>query len=530
VLTLHPQAAVEHLHHLFVAAGGEGSDALIAIEATEQTSRASGRPVPASAGDAYGDLPGVVTEPVSGGVGASLLQARGGLEASVRSAIDRLWDAMPRRKTKARGLTSRTSKAETQRRGAIGAMALVGVVLLLGLFVILGPSGGDTTRQIEQVAGGDSALTVALDRTDRADNLISTEPDAALDYYREAWEEVERARATGLTAGALDTLESRVRSGLDTLYGASTPVTKLIAELPANADPGGLVRGPLGAAYFIDGDADTVTRVNTKNGKTVDIVHEGDKPAAGGKSRVGRPVQLEAGGPDVVVIDDKARPWRWRPSSNSGSGTLNKLNLIGSPTFGQDHGDVAAYSTSGGYRLYVVEPSRNQIMRYQQTFDGSSFQVPTSYLVTQDELVGDFDQLYVDFDVYALVDNALRRYQYEKYDGAFAIDDPPDATDIRPDHDYQLVAGPDSSRSDARIYLYDAEHGRIVGFSKVDGSYIGQWIPAEGDPQMDDVRGMYVVAGKKTKKRQAPDKLVWVSPDGVFESILAPPKTDSSSA
>src|SRR6188472_136030 len=35
VVTLHPQSAVEHLHHLFVAAGGEGSDAVLTIEATE---------------------------------------------------------------------------------------------------------------------------------------------------------------------------------------------------------------------------------------------------------------------------------------------------------------------------------------------------------------------------------------------------------------------------------------------------------------------------------------------------------------
>ncbi len=85
-------------------------------------------------------------------------------------------------------------------------------------------------------------------------------------------------------------------------------------------------------------------------------------------------MQLESGGPDVVVVDDQARPWRWRSSNSAGAGTLNRLTLQGSPTFDEDHGDVAAYSPStGGYRLYVAEPSRNQIMRYQQTLDGSAF-------------------------------------------------------------------------------------------------------------------------------------------------------------
>src|SRR5687768_11021216 len=35
MLTLHPQSAMEHLHHRFVAAGGRGSDGAVAFEATE---------------------------------------------------------------------------------------------------------------------------------------------------------------------------------------------------------------------------------------------------------------------------------------------------------------------------------------------------------------------------------------------------------------------------------------------------------------------------------------------------------------
>ena len=66
-------------------------------------------------------------------------------------------------------------------------------------------------------------------------------------------------------------------------------------------------------------------------------------PRPGGSSTIGVPVQLEAGGPDVVVIDDEARPWRWRPSNSAGAGTLNRLTLQGSPTFGEDHVRRAKY-------------------------------------------------------------------------------------------------------------------------------------------------------------------------------------------
>jgi hypothetical protein len=198
------------------------------------------------------------------------------------------------------------------------------------------------------------------------------------------------------------------------------------------------------------------------------------------------------------------------------------LTLQGSPTFGEDHGDVAAYSPStGGYRLYVAEPSRNQIMRYQQTLDGSAFSPPSTYLATPSSEVADFAQIYVDFDVYALIDNTLRRYRLEKYDGGFALAEPPDAGDLRPGHDYQIVAGAGTATTGGRVYLYDALHDRVVGFDKEDGAYIGQWVPGPDEPQMADVRGMYVVPGKTVKKQRDPDTLVWMTPEGIFSSVLA---------
>ncbi len=508
-LTLHPQAAADHLHHLFVAMGGEGSDGIVVVEASEQT-RSHRRAAGASDADLSGAPPLVGTSPGGGD----------GPWATLVSLPERLWDAMPRRQARADHVTAQASRAETQRRAAMGALALVILVLVLGVIVIVVPRSGDSTP-ISTTANGDSALSVALDRTDRADNLAATEPDAALDYYREAWTEVTRARQTGLTAPALDELETRVRAGLDSMYAAYTPQTRRVASLPDGVDPGGLVEDPRGGAYFIDRSTDTVVRVNTTTGKSTDVVHEGDAPAAGGNTRIGQPVQLEAGGPDIVIIDDQARPWRWRPSNSSGAGTLNRLTLQGNPTFGEDHGDVAAYSTStGGYRLYVAEPASDQVLRYQQTLDGSAFSPPSTYLTTPSADVARMRQLYVDYDVYALIDDTLRRYQLGKYDGGFSLEDPPDAQDMRPGHDYQLVAGSGSASTGGALYLFDAEHGRVVAFDKETGAYRAQWAPGADDPQMTDVRGMYVIPGRVTKKRSSPDTLVWITPEGVYSSVL----------
>jgi hypothetical protein len=138
--------------------------------------------------------------------------------------------------------------------------------------------------------------------------------------------------------------------------------------------------------------------------------------------------------------------------------------------------------------------------------------------------VADFGQLYVDFDLYALIEDSVRRYHLEKYDGAFMLAEPPDAADLRPGHDYRRMAGSGTASGGGNLYVYDELHGRIVGFEKSDGSYIGQWLPGEGDPQMDDLRGMYVIPGKVlNRKRQSrgPDTLVWLTPEGIYRSVLS---------
>jgi hypothetical protein len=136
--------------------------------------------------------------------------------------------------------------------------------------------------------------------------------------------------------------------------------------------------------------------------------------------------------------------------------------------------------------------------------------------------VGDFEQLYIDFDVYALFDNTVRRHEYGRWDGDFLPELPPDDGDLRPGHDYRIMAGSGRASTMGRMYIYDAKHGRVVGFSKVDGSYIGQWLPSGGGSEMDDIRGMYVIEGGLNKKgtTRKNDTLVWVTPKGVYQATL----------
>jgi hypothetical protein len=512
MLTLHPQAAVEHLHHLFVAAGGEGSDAMIAVEATERSTHAPSRTRPAS-GASFGDLPRMPA-PIGAAAGSAVALGRNPIGQWVARMVDRAWELAPSRRPSVRRISPRISQAETQRRAAFGVLAFVGIILVLGVIVVLLPRGGE--RSPSQVALGDSALSVASDRAQRAANIAVTDPEEASRLYREAFEEISRARASGVRATALDQLDTQVRAGLDALHAARPVTATTLTTFGSGVDPSALTRGPVGddAAYYIDRAHSSVHRVDLGTGNDAEVVTRGDK-AVSGNSRIGEPVQIEAGGAEVVIVDDETRVWRWRPSDETGRGTLGRLAFTGDASWGADHGDVATYAAVNGYRIYVVEPSLGQILRYQQNFDQSAFEEPSDYLITESDEVSGFRQLYIDGDLWVLDDEGVQKYANGRFEGSFKVGETPDAADLRPGHDYQLVSG-SGTDANGRLYLYDAVWDRLVVFDKAAGDYIGQWVPAPDGPSMKDMRGFYVLP--RTKQR--PETVVWLTPEGLYRADL----------
>jgi hypothetical protein len=139
VVTLHPQSAVEHLHHLFVAAGGEGSDAVLAIEASEVSlSRVEHRLVPVSPSEPLAGAPTARRSrwPTS----SPAPRRRAGPGESPRAAcsarasprrVGSLLDLMPQRRTPTGG--SRRPRSGARRSAARRWPALfIGVVGVLG--------------------------------------------------------------------------------------------------------------------------------------------------------------------------------------------------------------------------------------------------------------------------------------------------------------------------------------------------------------------------------------------------------------
>jgi serine/threonine protein phosphatase PrpC len=536
VVTLHPQSAVEHLHHLFVAAGGEGPDAVLAVEATELAlARADRRLAPVSGGtDAFADMPG---GPIPGGdqvVGAAtaVSGAFGGAATAVSGAfggaMDRLIDLMPRRDRTARSIPSRVSRRESQRRGAFALLGLLGVVLVLGLGVWLLPRGKEAS--INTMSAGEQAFTSAQETAAEGSRLLSGDAVQATVLLQRAWHDLEQAVAAGIPEDRTAALEAQIRTNLDQLYKVGVPKTSTLWEFDEPTDVKALTVGPDGGIYYIaparGGRGDSVWRLNKKHTRPYEIVKTGDTAS---NREVGRPRLLAMTAlpvPTLLIVDDNGALWRWIQYNDKADGTLSFRRVGGDDVvWGDNVRDIntLTQSQSGTYNLYVLDPDSDQIHKYAPTLDGGRFDAPTNYLITKDESVADYLKLYIgDGNVYTLApDEVIKHNAGRKVD--WALDDPPDATDLRPDRRYRLIDG----TGPGRLFVYDERWGRILVFLKSDGTYLEQWATRGPLPSMEDVRGMYV-SQRGTAQAPGTPAVVWATPRGIFRSTLTPTTADLS--
>jgi hypothetical protein len=505
VVTLHPQAAMEHLHHRFVAAGGTGSDAALALEAGEVSATTHrGRLVPVRPPEPRAGLPDRSPIPLADSVGGGLAavssragRARDTIRGGLAGVVDRVQDLLPRRGTRYRRVTPAASRRESQRRAAYAVLAFVGVVALLGLGLwVLGGSGA--TTQIPQITAGEQALATARDDVrfvfDNGTDLIAADPRRAEQLLKDAIAQVATAATAGIPASTLDPVRLRAAAGLDRLYGVvevgAQTAFSFASQKPA-FDLGGLVRGPDGAPYVLDRTTKTVYRISLQARKAVPIIKAGQAVASAG-IKVGVPRYLAVGGPDLLVLDDKNILWRWRPADDTGKGTLRRLPVQESATWGNDImaiGTFVANFNAALYNLYVMDPSQQQILRYTMLADGSSYPAAaTGYLTTPQDITK-VTSMYIDGEVY-LADGGLVERFVGGRSGDWALATPGDDA-LRPTRRYTLLDSPDPRR-EGTLYVYDAANTRVMAFDKLTGAYLAQYRPAAGSPAWTDLRAFYV--------------------------------------
>ncbi len=430
---------------------------------------------------------------------------------------------MPRRKPAYRRITPLASRRETQRRAALAALALIVVVGGLGLGVYAFGSNGSPHEAISSVNAGQRAIDAVTSDlakvTGPGIDLVAADPRQALQLLTDAYRQLEAAEAARVGASVIAPLRARTLAGLDRLYGV-VPVrsTTLFTFAPADgADPIDLrtmVRGPDGVPYVIDRSTRTVYRVDPKTRKATVVARAGSK--ANGAT-VSTPRFLAVGGADLLILDTKNALWRWRPADTKGKGTLTRVNVEGSTSWGSDIMGIATFlrdESRGLYNLYVVDPSEQQIEAYSPAADGSGFPAaPTAWLATARDVSG-MTSTYVDGDLFAVDGGTLVRFVSGKNDGWDAA--PPADTLVRPAPTYSIVSG-GSPRRSGDLLAFDRPNQRIVAVDKADGTYHAQYRLAGGAVDWSDFRAMYVVEGIA----DAPPSVVWLSRDSIHQAVLA---------
>jgi hypothetical protein len=529
VVTLHPQSAAEHLHHLYLAAGADGADPLLILEATEVPATAVGRPlIPVRAQEPFAGQPerspiplaDTVTEQAAAIGGAARLaqeRARRGLAR----LLGRAQDSLPRREAPRRRVTAMQSRVETQRRFALAILALLGVVVVLGAAAWwLGGQSGGPTATISSVTAGEAALRQARANLElvfpsSGTPLVESQPAQARRLLKDAIVALDQAQTAGVSATATATLRAQALGGLDTIdkvrHVAATEIADLGSVIDA-PDVGDLTRGPPieNAAYVIERSTKFVYRIDLATGKATAILKAGTTVS---RKKVGTPIALTRGGRDVVILDSNGAVWRWRPANAKGAGTLAVITFRGTTDWGDDVIDIAAFDRSAeSYNLYIADPSEQQILRYAPAADGSGYPGnPIGYLTAPASLAA-VRQVMVDGDVYFLLAGDVERYQSGSKQG-FSLT-PPEDTDLRPRVDFRLFTGSAARRSGV-LELWDASNGRVIEFSKRTGEYIQQWVVSGSQASFSDVRGVYIL-----EPPDGPAVLYWSTGTTLYSSVL----------
>jgi hypothetical protein len=285
-----------------------------------------------------------------------------------------------------------------------------------------------------------------------------------------------------------------------------------------------IVQGPDGRPYVIDKVTGAVYRIDAERGRAT-VVYQPGFDLYG--TRTGRALLLAASGPDLVVFDASSNLWRWRPSDGAGKGTLVKLRVRDGELWGSDVKAIVGFAADPGtglYRLYVVDPSARQILRYQPAPDGTGYPAtPTAYLINPLSL-GSLTSIAIDGDVYMTSDGALRRYS-----GGAPDDWAPAVIGdelLRPALTPTLVMSAGAARTGI-VYVWDNSAQRVIAYSKAaSGAMLAQYVITDQDAPIGEVLGGYILPASDGG---APT-FVWAEADRVRSAVLGKPVTQEPGA
>ncbi|MFN8621187.1 MAG: hypothetical protein U0869_10625 [Chloroflexota bacterium] len=287
--------------------------------------------------------------------------------------------------------------------------------------------------------------------------------------------------------------------------------TSLVARL-ADMAPRDLVAGPRGDAWFIDDTSGSVMRVDLARGDVDTIAHAGD--GAG----MGTPHLLAAAGNDLLILDDQGAMWRIGP----GGGIV----AIRHPRV-PDLASVASTMTAepldtppGSYQLYVAVPSEGQVWLYRPNATAAGFAEVSAYLASETvDVTGIRAIAPVLGSLLALTSDGVTRYEAGRRQD-YALGHFPGETSVtRHDFDQLVAAG-------ERLFVHDAADDRLAVFERATGESLEQWRSGDGALPMAGVTGMALAPG--SADGTTPPAILWLTPSGLYRSVLADQPAPSS--
>jgi hypothetical protein len=532
LVTLHPQSAIEHLHARFAAADGRGSDGAVAFEASEVGATHKAKTlVPVRPAEPLAGAPDRGPIPLAdsavgaaAAMGAGAAKARDAAGNGFQRAVWRIQDLLPRRRPGSRKVTTATSRMETQRRAAVALLAFIAVAsaLAFGVYAVAGqqsPTSPLASLTVAQAAFREAQDAVGQVTGDGVD-LIRDDQRRALELLNLAYAKLDEAEAAGYPRDDVEELRAEVTAGLDRLYGVvqvrSSTVFEFPSDTPVQLDT--LVRGSDGAPYVLDSAGKTVWRIDLAEATAKPIAVAGDRVSG---VRIGDPRIVAIGGPDVVVLDNRNNLWRWRPVDTKGKGTLVRVRIADSASWGNDIDVMATFVANfdaAFYKLYIVDPSEQNIMVLSPANDGSGYPVKPIDRLPTDRPVDGITDLLLDGDIFVAENGGVARVIPAS---GWEIDPPAD-TQVRPDPSYTLLSSPDqpdgsSSKRVGLLYAFDEENDRIVAFSKGDGDYVAQYVLADGDRGWSELRDLVVLPGADD---ESPATAWWISGNALHSAVL----------
>ena len=417
----------------------------------------------------------------------------------------------------------------TRRRRS--AAILLAAVLVAGVGGATALVLNGSTPELDAAAKAREALRSAeisiSEALDPQTNLLVNDPSRVKSLLLAAVANLNLAESGGGPLSQIASLRTQATETLNKIFlvNNTAPIELFNFEAAgATVEIQAIVQGPDGLPYVIDKVTGAVYRIDAERGRAT-VVYQPGFDLYG--TRTGRALLLTASGPDLVVFDASSNLWRWRPSDGAGKGTLVKLRVRDGELWGSDIKAIVGFAADSGtglYRLYVVDPSARQILRYQPAPDGTGYPAtPTAYLISPMAL-GAMTSIAIDGDVYMTSDGVLRRYS-----GGAADDwSPAEIGDelLRPLLTPALVMSAGASRTGV-VYVWDSSARRVIAYSKASsGAMLAQYVISDEADPVGEILGGYILPAADGG---APT-FVWAEAGRVRSTVLGKPVTQEPGA